>query len=228
MDNTRTLTINLPANTVYVSGTVNGIATTWTNTSGITWETVADRSPIDEYVVDLTIINTAGLSTHTIFTLYYGLQLITDRTQADVDYSNALLEKLINGTISTGELIEWNNATLKGSYNYTDLNRVGSAMIFVADKLNEYGFNVTISPKNVWTEDDDITPENMAHYLQQLSILRETIPVGADTPEVPDDMVQLTYTEANNIEKILEDLDHLINSIALSWFYSGDLYSGEV
>ena len=42
---TQKLTTTLPADTLYVSGTVNGVSTTWTNTAGQTWETVAERSP---------------------------------------------------------------------------------------------------------------------------------------------------------------------------------------
>jgi hypothetical protein len=32
------------------------------------------------------------------------------------------------GTASEAELAEWNSASLKGSYNTTDFNRVGAAM----------------------------------------------------------------------------------------------------
>ena len=110
---TRTLTATLPPDTLYVSGTVNGAATTWTNTQGKMWETVAERSANDIYVVALTIINSVGAVTETTFTLYYGLHLVTDRTQADVTARNQ-----------------------KGTYNASDLNRVGAAMIYVADKLD--------------------------------------------------------------------------------------------
>ena len=48
------------------------------------------------------------------------------------------------------------------------------------------------------------------------------------TPPVPNDMEKLTYQEANDIEKILEDIDRLLTDAAQAWFYSGDLYAGEV
>ena len=202
---TRTLTTTLPSGALYVSGTVNGVSTTWTNTEGNTWETVAERSPQDVYVVALTIINQIGTATETTFTLYYGLHLVTDRTQADVNAGNA-----------------------KGTYNAEDLNRVGAAMNYVADRLKAAGYDPHISPKTDWKETDYPTPQTMERYLGDLAELRRQFSVMQITPTVPMDMVNLTYQEANDIERILEDVDSLITNIMAGWFYSGELYAGEV
>jgi hypothetical protein len=54
------------------------------------------------------------------------------------------------------------------------------------------------------------------------------------TGEVEDILVQgadmegLTYEEANNIEKILEDINLLLTRCAQAWYYSEDVFSGEV
>ena len=225
---TRTLTATLPSDTLYVSGTVNGVPTTWTNTSGQTWETVAERSEMDVYVVELTIINTLGTATETQFTLYYGLHLITDRTRADVAYVQSLAKKISSGTATEDNLAEWNSASLKGSYNARDLNRVGAAMQYVADRLNSFGYDAVISPKVDWMETEWPTVSDMARYLSDLAQLRSQFAVMRSTPQVPADMERLTYTEANNIEKILEDVDLLLTRAAQAWYYSGDLFSGEV
>ena len=74
---TRTLSVSLPSDALYVSGTVNDVAVTWTNTEGNTWEAVAARADDDVYRVSLTIINSLGTATTTSMTLYYGLHLIT-------------------------------------------------------------------------------------------------------------------------------------------------------
>ena len=202
---TQKLTTTLPADTLYVSGTVNGVSTTWTNTAGQTWETVAERSPQDVYVVAMTIINQSGVTTETTFTLYYGLHLITDRMKADVNAGNA-----------------------KGSYTASDLNRVGAAMNYVADRLTSQGYAVSISPKTDWQPSDWPTPQTMEQYLDDLNELRRQFAVMESTPKVPADMVCLTVDEANDIEKILEDIDRLLTNAAQAWFYSGDLFSGEV
>lgn len=225
---TQTLGVALPSSTLYVSGTVNGVATTWTNTEGQTWQTVAERSETDVYVVVLTIINQLGTASQTQFTLYYGLHLVTDRTQADVAYAQALTQKISAGTATEAELAEWNAASLKGSYNASDLNRVGAAMQYVASCLVEQGYVVSVSPKTDWGEEDTPTQSDTQRYLADLAVLRSTFAVLQSTPAVPAGMEALTYTEANNIEKILEDIDYLLTNTAKGWFYSGEVFSGEV
>lgn len=224
---TRTLTATLPSDTLYVSGTVNGVATTWTNTEGQTWETVAERSEMDVYVVVLTIINSLGTASETKFTLYYGLHLVTDRMNADVGYAQQLAKKISSGTASEEELAEWNAAGLKGSYNATDLNRVGAAMNYVANRLQMCGYALEINPKVDWAEKEWLTPETANAYLNDLRTLRGQFAQMASTPHVPADMEGFTYVEANNIEKILIDIDFLLKNIMQGWYFSGELYSGE-
>lgn len=225
---TRTLTATLPSDAIYVSGTVNGVATTWTNTEGQTWETVAERSDRDVYVVALTIINALGTVSETTFTLYYGLRLITDRTSADVSYVKTLASKISNGTATEEEVAEWNGGNLKGSYNHTDLNRVGAAILYVADRLNAFGYDVHVEVKTDWLELEWMTPEDVYKYLNAFSILKSCFELMKTSPSVPSDMNGFTYTEANNIEKILEDIDLLLTNSSKAWYFSGDLFSGEV
>ena len=40
-------------------------------------------------------------------------------------------------------------------------------------------------------------------------------------------MRELNYVKANNIERILLDLDTLITNMEQAWFFAGDLYAGE-
>lgn len=154
--------------------------------------------------------------------------LITDRTQADVDRVKVIAKKIESGTASESELAEWNAAALKGSYNATDLNRVGAAIQYVAERINGYGYVVHVSPKTDWGEEDTPTQSDTQRYLADLAVLRSTFAVLQSTPAVPVDMETLTYTEANNIEKILEDIDYLLTNTAKGWFYSGEVFSGEV
>lgn len=154
--------------------------------------------------------------------------LITDRSQADVSRVEQIAAKIKAGTASESELTEFNSAAMKGSYNATDLNRVGAAMQSVADRFNSLGYAVVITPKIDWKEEDCPTPPDMALYLSNLATLRGVIAVMRSTPTVLSDMEDLTYTEANNIEKILVDVNTLLEKSALAWFYSGDLFAGEV
>ena len=139
--------------------------------------------------------------------------LITDRTQDDVDERNA-----------------------KGTYNASDLNRVGLAMNYVAERLKSAGYDPHISPKTDWKDDEWVDLTAQAVYLGGLSELRKQFAMMESTPEVPPRLLAtgintndgLTYTWANDIEKILEDIDRLLANASQAWFYSGDIYASEV
>ena len=224
---TQTISATLPASTVYVSGTVNDVAVTWTNVGGEIWEAVADRAEDNIYVVALTIVSASGQSTSTSFTLYYGLlNLITDRTQTDVDYVIRLSQKGWSG-MTAEEKAEW-ESDLKGAYNASDLNRVGNAVNYVAGRLEDAGYTVSVNPKIDWLESDVPTESSMEQYLKNVETIRNTLTVPSNTPNVPDDMEGLTYEEANDIERILLAVDALITNMINAYFYSNEINCGEV
>ena len=199
------LSVSLPSEIIYVSGTVNGTAYTWTLIEGA-WTATVERAADDTYAVALTAVTAAGVSTNYALTLYYGLlSLITDRTRADVV-----------------------NQTDKGFYNASDLNRVGAAVQYVAERFTAQGYAVTVSPKTDWLASDIPTASELETYRQNIAALRALLAVMPTTPEAPDSMAGLTYTEANSIEQILLDLDTLLTNAALAWYQSGELYAGEV
>ena len=155
------------------------------------------------------------------------MELITDRVQADVDRVAQLAGRVSAGTATAAEQTEW-ASDLKGAYNASDLNRVGAAVAYVAGRLNGYGYYVAVSPKQDWTANDIPTAGQMATYIQDVAALRGAIAVMASTPPTPDSASGLTWQEANNIEQIILDVDELLTLMAAAWFYSGDLYAGEV
>ena len=61
-----------------------------------------------------------------------------------------------------------------------------------------------------WYETDIPTQNEMSIYIEDVSRLRDKIPLLADTPETPDDMQLLTYQEANDIEKILDNIERVL------------------
>lgn len=65
--------------------------------------------------------------------------LITNRTQADVDKLESILA-VPPENWSAETLAEFNLARSKGSYNYTDLNRVTQAMDYINNQLVGYGY----------------------------------------------------------------------------------------
>lgn len=162
--------------------------------------------------------------------------LITDRTQADVDYAKSLNSLHLDG-MTAEQLTEFLGG-LKGSYNATDLNRVTAAMEYLVERIRHYGYTVEYTPlviphrsdgkdPYIWYVDDIATPDLLAVYLENIRNLREVYPL-ITPPEVPPDMEEFTYEEANNIERILVILETHINRMVASFFYSGQPYSGQI
>lgn len=116
-----------------------------------------------------------------------------------------------------------------GFYNHTDLNRVEQAFEYLQSKMNsEYGFNLNLTIKTDWTKSDNITESNIEAYRQNVATIRSALTMPTGTPETPGTMRFLTAKEANDIEKILQAVEVLLDNISAAWFYSGEIYSGEV
>jgi hypothetical protein len=58
--------------------------------------------------------------------------------------------------------------------------------------------------------------------------IRAALDIFSTTPEAPTTENRLTYQMANAMEQILVDVDDLISRMVSAYFYSDDLYSGEV
>ena len=120
------------------------------------------------------------------------------------------------------------NGTAKGHYNAADLNRVGTAMNEIAAWLKTCGYDVSIRAKTDWKVGDIPTQSQMKQYLDDLAILRSSIPLSSQTPEAPSDMDRLTWQEANDIELILRNFHMLFSAMEAAWYYSGETFCGEV
>lgn len=118
----------------------------------------------------------------------------------------------------------------KGNYNATDLNRVEEWCQYISDLLNEYGYYVSIVTKTDWTV--GLGKPNMTSEINRIKTniqsLIDAYVVMQSTPEVPSTTrLAINYQEANNIERILVDLEFLINNMAESFIYCGTVYCGE-
>lgn len=155
--------------------------------------------------------------------------LIFDRTQADVDRVYALKQKILTGgltSLTAEEKAEYMGG-MRGAYNATDLNRVGQAVSYLADRFTdlpgeletyreEKGVaddelyhvpydpsTVVVSPKQNWTVADIPTNSQVQIYLNNLLVLRRQLVLPADAPMVPTSLNNLTFDTANQIEYLL-------------------------
>ena len=156
------------------------------------------------------------------------MNLITDRTAADVERYLTLRNKGF-ANLTAAERTEW-LSPMKGAYNYTDLNRVGTALNYVRDQLSASGYlrADAFTARTDWRSDEIPTVPAMSAYLGHVSVIREALAQFSTTPAAPTDPDSLDYVAANSIEQILIDVDELITRMRAAAYFSGDLFLGEV
>ena len=104
----------------------------------------------------------------------------------------------------------------KGAYNFSDLNRVERAVAEIAEILA-----VSVDTKTDWNVWDTPTKSDLARYLSNVRLLQS---ICGETTVLPETMDKLTYTTANEIERVLLSCRH----IAESTYRCGELICGEV
>ena len=199
------VSISLPPQTVYVSGTVNGVDKVFTR-NGNLWETEANKSNNNTYHISVTAVDSLGKANTLSTIVYYGLNLITDRTSQDVTMGTA-----------------------KGYYNYTDLNRVEAAVSAVGETLTDNGYPTTPKEQKTWALGDIPTYSEMAIYLKEVVALANQLALPLTLWEdFPDTINYLDYRGANSIEQLLEDIVIYLGLMEQQRVYSGTVYAGEV
>jgi len=154
--------------------------------------------------------------------------LITDRTASDVAEAVSLAQKISTGNATEAEITEF-LTVIKGSYNYTDMNRVGQAVAYLRDRLrDDAGTSVEVAPKTDWSNGDIPTPEQAAQYISDVKNIHAAFLLPEGTPEAPDTLTGLTYSGANAIETILYNLNTTIDALKITLITSGEVFAGEV
>lgn len=136
------------------------------------------------------------------------VQLITDRSQYHADLLKRLSQKSWDD-MTAYERKVWYDEVAKGAYNYTDLNRVESTVVELAET-----YGLTLTTKTDWGLWDIPVAADMERYLGNVVAIRDAVLALDRTvkfPTLPDNMNYLTYEGANNIEMVLEIAYHCSN-----------------
>lgn len=152
--------------------------------------------------------------------------LVIDRSQSDLTRLTELKQKISRKTETEIEFEEW-QTSMKGAYNASDLNRVGEACAYLFDLFTGYGYAVPgyTALRDNWDDEEIPTAANMAAYLGTVAALKAVLNA---LQEIPDTMNRLTVDGANNIEKLLIEVDDQLRRMAQSFVYSGMVYSGQL
>lgn len=154
--------------------------------------------------------------------------LITDRTLADFSRWLYLRDKGY-ANMTDAEREEW-NTDLKGSYNTSDLNRVGAVLNYLRDRLYDakYLTGREFVMREDWGQNEIPSPTAFYDYIRAVEYVREAMSHYPSTPPTPENNGSLDYQGANNIEQILIDIDELITKMLKARYFCGDVFSGEI
>lgn len=150
-------------------------------------------------------------------------EFITDRTPAEVVRCKELAAKGWNN-MTEAEKAEWYGTAMRGAYNYSDLNRVESAVA----ELSEF-LELGLTTKTNWGMWDFPTQTDMRRYVSNLQAVKERY---SSSVQIPDAVDGFTYESANNIEKMLSETCAVMDAsdvwrksyanVTYSWVYTRD------
>lgn len=122
------------------------------------------------------------------------------------------------------------NRTGGETYEYTDLNRVEAAVEAIVTHFDELGIGEKLTTKTDWEPPGDFSENTwpisvqMPRYLGNITKIKALF---SNSVRLPSSMDDITYTGANNIEKVLQIAMERIEGIKQAFLYSGEIYAGE-
>lgn len=150
--------------------------------------------------------------------------MIFDRTQNDVDTAIILRDTKVK---KFEELTENEIATLeKGTITYNTLNRIENKQAILKGLFNEMGYWNTPITNKVWGENDIFNVDEFQRIIDNTNVLRLAFFVYKDTPSTPP--ISYHYNDINALEKILYDLDVMINDVKSRYKRCGTFRCGEL
>ena len=149
--------------------------------------------------------------------------MIFDRTQNDVDTAIILRREKVQ---KFQALTESEIATLeKGTLTINTLNRIENKQEELKNLFNEIGYWNTPITNKTWGENDIFNVDEFQRILNNTNILRQAFFVYKATSNTPP--VSYYWDDINSLEKILYDLDVMINDVKSNYRECGTFESGE-
>lgn len=149
--------------------------------------------------------------------------MIFDRTQNDVDTAilirNTKVKKFEALTESDINYLE------RGTITINTLNRIENKQEELKNLFNDMGYWNTPITNKVWGENDIFNVDDFQRILNNTNVLRQAFFVYKATPNTPP--ISYYWDDINSLEKILNDLDVMINDVKSLYRECGTFESGE-
>ena len=149
--------------------------------------------------------------------------MIFDRTQNDVDTAILLRDTKVKKfeTLTESEI-----ATLeRGTLTINTLNRIENKQEELKNLFNDMGYWNTPITNKTWSENDIFNADEFQRILDNTNVLRQAFFVYKVTPNTPP--ISYYWDDINALEKILFDLDVMINDVKSHYRECGTFESGE-
>lgn len=149
--------------------------------------------------------------------------MITNRTQYDVDTAISIIKNKVQ---KFQELTESDIVTLeRGTMTYNTLNRIENKQEELKNLFNDMGYWNTPITNKVWGENNIFNVDEFQRIIDNTNVLREAFFTYTHTPNTPS--ISYHFEDINSLEKILYDLDVMINDVKSHYRECGTFECGE-
>lgn len=146
--------------------------------------------------------------------------MIFERTQEDVDEAKKIRDEKVKNfkTLSEDEI----NTLERGFFTINTLNRIEQKQHELYTNLLEYGYDTSCINKTDWANNDIVVLSVYTRLLNNLDNLKNGFTYLKDGAATPTSMLDIE--SMNAVEKILYDIENLMNNMVNSWIYVCDEY----
>lgn len=149
--------------------------------------------------------------------------MIYNRTQADVDNAISLRSRLQKGeTLTSDEVLQLERGTL----TINTLNRIEEKQTELKNLFNLLGYYNVEIVNTVWNYNDYFKQSDFERIRDNCEKLKTAFFTFSYTPKKPDSNFR-KYQTINDVEKILYDLDVMINDVKSKYRQCGTFQCGE-
>lgn len=150
--------------------------------------------------------------------------MIYDRTMADVTTALSIrAEKVQKGVELTEDDII---ALERGTLTYNTLNRIENKQEELKNLFYDMGYTTETITNKMWDSSGIYAQEEFDRLIENTEKLKRAFFVYSDTPIIPNNNYR-QYNTINAVEKILYDLDVMINDIKSHYRICGVAVCGE-
>lgn len=149
--------------------------------------------------------------------------MITDRTKADVDSAKEIIDSKVKLFL---ELTDSELQTLeRGTMGIGTINRISTKQIYLKNKMERNGYFVKTISTKTWDYNDIFDESDFSQLINNTILLREAFFTYSDTPQ--NVYLSYDYENINNLEKILVDMENILDYMIANFRECGTFYSGE-